>query len=210
MAVLDYIRDPKEIYANSFAIVRKETALNDLPEIMHDVAIRLIHSCGMPDILEDLRYSDGAIQAGRAVLNTGAAIFCDVEMVRAGIIPRLLPDDCRVQCTLNNEGVSDHALMVGNTRSAAAVDYWGDDLAGSVVVIGNAPTALFRLLERLEDGAPKPALIIGAAVGFVGAVESKQALIANEFGIDYIAISGRRGGSAMASSIVNGLAGGLS
>ncbi|PCH46106.1 MAG: precorrin-8X methylmutase [Hyphomicrobiales bacterium] len=210
MPKLDYIRDPKEIYASSFAIVRAESALGDLPEDMNDVAIRLIHSCGMPDILDDLQYSDEAVQSGGSALKAGATIFCDVEMVRAGIISRLLPEKCRVVCTLNDERVVDHAKDIANTRSAAAVDFWGEDLLGSVVVIGNAPTALFRLLERVQQGAFKPALIIGAPVGFVGAAESKRALVSNDFGLEYIAISGRRGGSAMASAIVNGLAGGLS
>ena len=209
MSVFDYITDPAEIYRQSFSIVETEAGLERLPASMRPVATRLIHSCGMVDVVDDLEFSEGAADAGVNALRQGCAIFTDVEMVKSGIIQRLLPSNNPVICTLNNEGVSDHAKTINNTRSAAAVDFWDDRLAGSVVVVGNAPTALFRILERISEGAPKPALIIGIPVGFVGAIESKQALGANRSDIAFITVHGRRGGSAMASSVINALAGGL-
>lgn len=204
----DYVRDPAEIYRQSFAKVEAEAPLDALPGSMRPVAIRLIHSCGMIDVVDDLAFSDHAVEAGAAALAEGAPIYTDVEMVKSGIIERFLPARNSIICTLNQPQVPDHAKTIGNTRSAAAVDLW-DKLGGSVVVIGNAPTALFRLLERLNDGAPKPALVIGIPVGFIGAVESKQALAAANMGFEFITVHGRRGGSAMASSVVNALAGGL-
>lgn len=209
MAAYDYIRDPAEIYRQSFSLVEAESGLDRLPEDMRLVATRLIHSCGMVDIVDDLEFSGNAVVAGQKALVDGAAVFTDVEMVKSGIITRLLPTGNELICTLNNEQVDEHAKMIGNTRSAAAVDFWDERLGGAIVAIGNAPTALFRLLERIEDGAPKPALIIGIPVGFVGAVESKQALAANCSGLEFITVHGRRGGSAMASSVANALAGGL-
>lgn len=208
MSVADYIKDPAEIYRQSFATVEHEARLDDLPSDMLPVATRLIHSCGMVDVIDDLAFSELAIKNGKAALLSGYPIYTDVEMVKAGIIERLLPANNELICTLNDERVSDHAKEIGNTRSAAAVDFW-NDLSGSIVVIGNAPTALFRLLERIEEGTSKPALVIGIPVGFIGAVESKQALSANASGLDFITVHGRRGGSAMASSVVNALAGGL-
>ena len=213
-----YIHDPAEIYRQSFDTVRNEASLDQLAGgekgDMAEVAIRLIHACGMPDIVSDLRYHTKAVQAGRTALNTGAPILADAEMVAAGIIRSRLPADNKVICTLNDDRTPAHAKEIGNTRSAAAVDYWMDHMDGAVVVIGNAPTALFRLLELLLDGAPKPAVILGFPVGFIGAAESKQVLA--DFGtkfdydIPFMTLLGRRGGSAIASASVNALAGGLS
>ncbi|MGB7432723.1 MAG: precorrin-8X methylmutase, partial [Ahrensia sp.] len=176
---------------------------------MAKVATRLIHACGMVDIVDDLAFSDGAAEAGIEALQSGSAIYCDVEMVRAGIITRHLTEASEVACTLNDDRVANHAQAIANTRSAAAVDLWAR-LDGSICVIGNAPTALFRLLERMDEGHGQPALIIGIPVGFVGAVESKAELATNPRGAHFITVHGRRGGSAMASSVVNALAAGLS
>ncbi|MHA7971004.1 precorrin-8X methylmutase [Rhizobium sp. CAU 1783] len=206
---LDYIRDPAEIYRQSFETIRAEADLSRFAGGMEKLAIRLIHACGMTDLSGDIALSDGAFEAGAAALAGGAPVLCDVEMVRHGIIRRLLPAQNEVLCLLNDERVRPKAVEIGNTRSAAQVDLWDDSLAGAVVAIGNAPTALFRLLERLDAGAPKPALILGFPVGFVGAAESKDALIADSRGVPFIAVRGRRGGSAMASAAVNAVAGGL-
>jgi len=209
VVAFDYIRDPAEIYRQSFSIVNSESRLDQLPVNIKPVATRLVHSCGMIDVIDDLGFSEGAVTAGQEALKRGCAIFTDVEMVKAGVIERLLPASNEVICTLNMDGVPAHAGVIANTRSAAAVDFWDDRLDGSVVVIGNAPTALFRILERVAEGVPRPALIIGIPVGFVGAIESKQALGENTSGLEFITVHGRRGGSAMASSVVNALAGEL-
>ena len=206
---MDYIRDPQEIYRRSFAIVEEEAALADLPAEMRPIAIRIIHACGMVDAVGDLVWSEGAVAAGRKALGEGCKIFTDVEMVKAGIITRYLPEDVETICTLNDQQTPALAKTIGNTRSAAGVDLWGEALAGSIVVIGNAPTALFRLLELLDDGAPKPALILGFPVGFVGAAESKDELAINPRGCEFITLKGRRGGSAIASAAVNGLTNGI-
>ena len=206
----DYIRQPAEIYRQSFAIVQAEAGLDRLPPEadMEAVATRLIHACGMVDVVDDLAFSLGAVAAGKAALQRGAAVFCDVEMVRSGIIASRLPANNDLICTLNDASVPDHAKSIDNTRSAAAVDLW-DGLDGAVVAIGNAPTALFRLLENIDLHGIKPALVLGLPVGFVGAAESKEALA--EFGgdLEFITVHGRRGGSAMASAVVNALAAGL-
>ena len=202
-----YIHDPAEIYCRSFATVRAEADLDALPADIADVAVRLIHACGMPDIIGDLRYSPNAGNAGRDALNGGAPILVDAEMVAAGIIRARLAANNPVICTLNDPRTPDHAKAIGNTRSAAAVDFWQEQLAGAVVVIGNAPTALFRLLELLLEGAQKPALILGFPVGFIGAAESKQALADFGHNIPFMTLLGRRGGSAIASASVNALAG---
>jgi precorrin-8X/cobalt-precorrin-8 methylmutase len=206
---LDYIRDPAEIYRQSFATIREEASLDRFPTVLQPLVIRLIHACGMVDLADDIRWSDGAFEAGAAALEKGAPVLVDVEMVRHGVIRRLLPAENEILCLLNDERVRPKADEIGNTRSAAQVDLWDEHLAGAVVAIGNAPTALFRLLERIDAGAPKPAIILGFPVGFVGATESKDELIANSRGVPYIAVRGRRGGSAMASAAVNALAGGL-
>jgi len=203
----DYLRDPVEIYRRSFAAIRAEADLAQLPTDLEVVAVRLIHACGMPDIADDLVASDGAVAAGKAALTAGASVLVDSNMVAAGIIRARLPAENAVICALDDPTVADRARAVGTTRSAAAVELWQDHLEGAVVAIGNAPTALFRLLELIADGAPRPALVLGFAVGFVGAAESKDALIGFGDGLDYIAVRGRRGGSAMAAAAVNALAG---
>ncbi len=203
-----YEKDPAAIYARSFAIVRDEAALDRLPAGVQDVAVRLIHACGMVDIVDDLAFSDDVVSSVRAALAAGAPVLCDVEMVGAGIIRRYLPDS-PVVVTLNDARVPELARRLGTTRSAAAVELWRDHIEGAVVAIGNAPTALFHLLENLDRGWPKPAAILGFPVGFVGAAESKAELAADPRGVPFLALHGRRGGSALASAAVNGLAAGL-
>jgi precorrin-8X/cobalt-precorrin-8 methylmutase len=204
--MLDYIRDGQEIYRRSFATIRAEADLGAIPPDMEKLAVRVIHACGMVDIVSDLAFSPGAGAAGRAALQAGAPILCDARMVAEGITRPRLPANNRVICTLHDDGVPDLARTLGNTRSAAALEHWREYLEGSVVVIGNAPTALFYLLEMLDAGAPKPALIIGMPVGFIGAAESKDALAADSRGVPYVVVRGRRGGSAMAVAAVNALA----
>ncbi len=204
-----YIRDPAKIYEKSFEIIGKEADLTRVPNQMRDIAVRLIHACGMVDIVDDLSFSQDCIQAGTGALSGGAAIICDVEMVRHGIIQSNLDAGNEVLCAVAKDDARTHALEIGNTRSAAAMDLLKSMLGGSVVVIGNAPTALFRLLELIDAGADKPALVIGMPVGFVGATESKDALIADSRGVPYITVRGRRGGSAMACATLNALAAGL-
>jgi precorrin-8X/cobalt-precorrin-8 methylmutase len=207
--VIDYIRDPAKIYQQSFEIVRRETDLSSLPSEMRDVAIRLIHACGMTDIVHDLAFSTGAVEAGQAALEMGAPVICDVEMVKHGVITRHLTAGNEVLCAVATDAARSRADEIGNTRSAAAIDLLQDRLEGAIMVIGNAPTALFRVLELVDEGVPRPALIIGMPVGFVGAAESKEALMTNQGGIPHICICGRRGGSAMASATLNALAAGL-
>ncbi|MBF5095235.1 precorrin-8X methylmutase [Azospirillum sp. INR13] len=202
----DYIRDGAAIYRQSFATIRAEADLSAIPDDLKPVAVRVIHACGMVDAAQDLLFSADVGTAARAALRSGAPILCDSEMVAHGVTRARLPADNAVVCTLRDAAVPDLAKTIGNTRSAAALDLWGDRLGGSVVAIGNAPTALFYLLEMLAAGAPKPAAILGFPVGFVGAMESKEALAENPFGVPYLAIRGRRGGSAMAAAAVNALA----
>ncbi|MBT5894531.1 MAG: precorrin-8X methylmutase, partial [Rhodospirillaceae bacterium] len=197
-AAYDYLRDPGAIYQRSFEIVRAEADFSRLPENLHDVAVRLIHACGMTDLPNDLAWDGDPAAAGRSALRSGAPILVDVEMVRHGIIDRALPAQNRIICSLNDDGVREEAQTRGDTRSATAVERWRDDLAGAVVCIGNAPTALFRLLELLRDGAASPAVILGFPVGFVGAAESKEALATARLGIPFLTLRGRRGGSAIA------------
>jgi len=204
--VYDYIRDPEEIYRQSFATIHEEADLSGLPEDLQPVALRLIHTTGQPELLESFAFSPGAGMVGRDAIARGVTILADVEMVGAGVTRRFLSKPDQVVCALNNPEVPALAKTLETTRSAAALDLWADHLDGAVVAIGNAPTALFRLLELLDDGAPKPALIIGMPVGFVGAVESKDALIASTHNIPYITMRGRRGGSALAAATVNALA----
>lgn len=204
-----YERDPQAIYAQSFAIVREEARLDRFPPAMRPVMTRLIHACGMVEIADRLSFSPQAAAVGHAALQAGGPVLCDCEMVGAGIIRRYLPAENEVIVTLNDPSVPESAQQIGNTRSAAAVELWRDRLAGSVVAIGNAPTALFHLLELLEQGWPKPAIILGFPVGFVGAAESKAELARDPRGCDFIALRGRRGGSAIASAAVNALAAGL-
>jgi precorrin-8X/cobalt-precorrin-8 methylmutase len=202
----DYIRDPAEIYRVSRATALAETDLSGVAEDLAEVALRLVHACGDPAVIAGLVASPGAGEAGRRALREGATVLADTEMVAHGIIRTALPGANRVRCTLNEPGVAECARAEGITRSAAAVDLWRDGLAGAVVAIGNAPTALFRLIELLEEGAPRPALIVAMPVGFVGAAESKEALIDSGFGVPFIVLAGRRGGSALAAATVNALA----
>lgn len=204
--MLDYIRDGQAIYRASFATIRAETDLSAIPADLEKLAVRVIHACGMTDVIDDLVFSPGAGTAGRSALSQGAAILCDARMVAEGITRARLPADNRVICTLNDPSVPERARALGNTRSAAALELWQPDLEGSVVVIGNAPTALFHLLDMLDAGAPKPALILGFPVGFIGAAESKALLAADSRGVPFVALRGRRGGSAMAAAAVNALA----
>ncbi|MDO8608446.1 MAG: precorrin-8X methylmutase [Phaeospirillum sp.] len=201
-----WINDPAEIYRQSFATIRTESDLDRIPADLTDLAIRVTHACGMTDIIADLAWSDGAGAIGRAALAAGKPILVDAEMVAHGIIRNRLKAGNAVVCTLA-EASAAAARAAGATRSALAVECWGDRLDGAVVAIGNAPTALFRLLELIAAGGPRPALILGFAVGFVGAVECKDALIAS--GLPHVALRGRRGGSAMAAAAVNALSGGL-
>lgn len=209
MTVRPYEKNPSAIYEMSFATVRQEARLDRFGPGMEALAIRLIHACGMVEVADRLAFSGGAYAAGHAALQAGAPIFCDCEMVGAGIIRRYLPQDNEVIVTLNDPRVPGIAAGIGNTRSAAAVELWAERLEGAVVAIGNAPTALFHLLELLDEGAPRPALILGFPVGFVGAAESKAELADNPRGCNFVALRGRRGGSAMASAAVNALAAGL-
>ena len=204
-----YEKDPSAIYAQSFATVRAEARLERFAPDMQPLVTRLIHSCGMIEVADRLAYSPKAAQAGHAALVAGAPILCDCEMVGAGIIRRYLPAQNDVIVTLNDPTVPTRAAAIGNTRSAAAVELWENHVEGAVVAIGNAPTALFHLLEMLDAGWPKPAVILGFPVGFIGAAESKAELATNPRGCDYVALRGRRGGSAMASAAVNALAAGL-
>ena len=199
---MDYLRDPAAIYRRSFEIIRAETDFSQLPPDAEPIATRIIHACGMPDIAPDLRISSDFVTAAQGALAAGTTVLVDVEMVRHGIIDKQL----NVICTLNDPRAREVGLATGNTRSAAAVEFWRDHRAGSIAVIGNAPTALFALLEMIDAGAPKPAAIVGFPVGFVGAAESKDELHANPRGIPYAALLGRRGGSAMAASVINALA----
>ncbi len=207
--MFDYIRDPAEIYEKSFAMVRAEADLAGLEDGDAAVAVRLIHACGQPAIAQDLVFGAGAVSVGRAALAGGATVLVDAEMVALGIIRDRLAAKNDIVCTLNEDGIREAAESQNTTRSAAAVDLWGDRLDGAVVAIGNAPTALFRLLELLETGASRPALICGFAVGFVGAVESKDALIrcASKWNIPFITLKGRLGGSALAAACINALVG---
>ena len=204
--MLDYIRDGNEIYQKSFATIRAEADLSILPQDLEVVAVRLIHACGMTDIIKDLGYSEDVVKIGRAALKNGANILCDAQMVANGVTRKRLPANNSVICTLNEPEVPELAKTIGNTRSAAAMELWRSHIEGSIVAIGNAPTALFRLLEMLDQGLPKPAVILGFPVGFVGAIESKAALAANSRGVPFLTIHGRRGGSAMAAAALNALA----
>ena len=208
--MLDYIRDGNEIYRKSFATIRSEANLSILPPDLEVVAVRLIHSCGMTDIVNDLAYSENVVQIARDALKNGAKILCDAQMVANGITRKRLPANNPVICTLNEPEVLELAKQIGNTRSAAAMELWRSHIEGAVVAIGNAPTALFRLLEMLDEmldqGLPKPAVILGFPVGFVGAIESKAALAENSRGVPFLTIHGRRGGSAMCAAALNALA----
>lgn len=201
----DYIRDGAEIYRRSFAIIRAEADLGRFDTVEERVAVRIIHACGMPEIVHDIAMSETFARDARQALRDGAPILCDAKMVANGITRSRLPAGNDVVCTLDDPAVPELARTMGNTRSAAAMELWRDRLAGAVVAIGNAPTSLFRLLEMLDAGAPKPAAVIGLPVGFVGAMESKEALAADGR-VPFLIVRGRKGGSAMAVAAVNALA----
>jgi precorrin-8X/cobalt-precorrin-8 methylmutase len=200
-----YIRDGATIYARSFAIIRAESDLARFSRLEERVAVRIIHACGMVEVARDIAFSPDFATRGIAALVAGAPILCDARMVADGVTRSRLSADNEVICTLHDPRVPDIAVKIGNTRTAAAMDLWGDRLNGAVVVIGNAPTALFRLLELIDAGAPRPAAIIGMPVGFVGAAESKDALAARK-DLDWAIVRGRKGGSAMAAAALNALA----
>lgn len=202
---MSYLRDPDAIYAQSFATIRAEANLAALPPALHDTAIRMIHACGMPDLAADIVGTADIVEATREALISGAPILCDCEMVRSGVIRRLLPKDTELLLTLKHPDVPALAERLGTTRSAAAVELWRERLAGAVVLIGNAPTALFHLLEMLAAGAPKPASIIAAPVGFVGAAESKAQLAEADHGVPFVTVLGRRGGSAITAAALNAM-----
>jgi precorrin-8X/cobalt-precorrin-8 methylmutase len=204
----DYLRDPVAIYRRSFDLIREEADFSRLPKELHPIALRLVHAIADPTILADLVWSDGAVAAGQMALARGAPVLVDAQMVAYGIIRARLPAGNVVTCLLDDPAVLALSRQRKTTRSAAALELWVPLLDGAIVAIGNAPTALFRLLELIEDGAPLPALVLGFPVGFVGAAESKAALAANRLGIAYLALAGRRGGSALAAAAVNALAGG--
>jgi precorrin-8X/cobalt-precorrin-8 methylmutase len=206
MIGLDYERDGAEIYRQSFATIRSEADLADLPPDVSQVAVRMIHACGMVDLVQDLAWSANVVADARRALQAGAPILCDAEMVAAGVTRKRLPASNEVICGLKDPSVPYLAEQLNTTRSAAALDLWMDKLGGSVVAIGNAPTALFRLLELIADGAPRPAAVLGIPVGFVGAAESKQELARNTLGLEYLVVHGRRGGSAITAAAVNAIA----
>lgn len=202
---MDYLKDPDAIYAKSFAAIRAETDFGAMPADIAGIAERMIHACGMVDLVRDIVFSSDVAHAAAGALSSGASVIADCEMVRSGIIPSLLPAGNEVICRLNDDGVDVQARKERTTRSAAQVALWQPVLAGSVVVVGNAPTALFALLEALDGGAPKPAAILAMPVGFVGAAEAKAALAADPRGVPFLTLQGRRGGSAIASAALNAL-----
>ncbi|WP_367138596.1 MULTISPECIES: precorrin-8X methylmutase [Streptomyces] len=204
--VFDYDKDGASIYRQSFATIRAEADLGGLPPDVGRVAVRMIHACGMTDLVKDLAYSPGVVAAARAALLAGAPILCDANMVASGVTRKRLPADNEVLCTLADPAVPELAQRMGTTRSAAALELWRDKLDGAVVAVGNAPTALFRLLEMVAGGAPRPAAVLGIPVGFIGAAESKDALAASPLGLEYLVVRGRRGGSAMAAAAINAIA----
>ena len=202
----DYIRDGDAIYRQSFAIIRAEADLSRFATDEAEVAVRMIHACGQVEAAQHIAFGNGVVAAARAALIAGAPILCDAAMVAHGVTRARLPADNEVICTLRDQRVPALAQTLGTTRSAAALELWSDKLAGSVVAIGNAPTALYRLLEMLDAGAPKPAAILGIPVGFVGAAESKDALAAGPHGVPWLIVRGRIGGSAMTAAAINALA----
>jgi len=204
--VHEYEKNGVEIYRRSFATIRAQADLSRFSPEESQVAVRMIHACGMVDLVDDIAFSPGAVLQARAALQSGAPILCDVQMVASGISLRRLPADNDVICTLSNPGVADLALEMGNTRTAASVELWRDRLDGAVIAIGNAPTALFHLLELLRDIDIRPAAVLGIPVGFIGAAESKQALVDNVLGLSYVVVHGRRGGSAITCGALNAIA----
>ena len=204
--MLDYIRDAAEIYRQSFATIRAEADLTPFPEDVARVVVRLIHTCGQVDVTEHVAFTPGVVAATHTALLAGAPILCDSSMVAAGITAARLPAGNEVVSLVADPRAPELAQLSGNTRSAAGVELWADRLAGAVVAIGNAPTALFRLLELVDSGVPGPVSVLGGPVGFVGSAQSKQELIDRPRGIEYLVVQGRRGGSAMAAAAVNAIA----
>lgn len=204
--MLDYIRDAAEIYRQSFATIRAEANLDGFPADVARVAVRLIHTCGQVDLTEHVAYTDAVVAATHAALVAGAPILCDSSMVAAGITAARLPARNDVVSLVADPRAADLAARLGTTRSAAGVQLWADRMAGAVLAIGNAPTALFRLLDLIDEGMPAPVSVLGGPVGFVGSAQSKDELIANPRGMDYLVVRGRRGGSAMAAAAVNAIA----
>nr|WP_222618769.1 precorrin-8X methylmutase [Nakamurella sp. PAMC28650] len=202
----DYVTDGAQIYLRSFATIRRETDMSGLPAAAEKLAVRMVHATGQIDLVADLRVHPDLVPAARAALESGAPIFTDANMVASGITRARLPAANDVICLLRDPRVPELARRWDTTRSAAAVSLWGERLAGAVVAIGNAPTALFHLLEMISAGGPRPAVIVGIPVGFIGAMESKEALLQHESGIPYVVVRGRRGGSALAAAAVNALA----
>ncbi|MFF0713961.1 precorrin-8X methylmutase [Streptomyces bauhiniae] len=201
-----YEKDGAAIYRQSFATIRAEADLAGLPDDIGQVAVRMIHACGMVDLVRDLSWTPEVVARAREALRAGAPILCDVQMVASGVTRKRLPAGNDVLCTLSDPAVPELAAKLGTTRSAAAMELWRDRLDGAVVAVGNAPTALFRLLEMIEEGAPRPAAVIGVPVGFVGAAESKDALAAHPAGLENLIVRGRRGGSAIAAAALNAIA----
>lgn len=201
----DYIRDGAEIYRQSFATIRAESDLSGVPTDAEGVVVRMIHACGQTDLTEDVRVSAGAVGAARSALAAGAPILCDATMVASGVTRSRLPADNEVLCFLGDPRTWQLATELATTRTAAALELWRPMLAGSVVAIGNAPTALFALLEMIDAGAPRPAVVVGAPVGFIGAAESCTALDARD-DLEYVTVLGRRGGSAITAAAINALA----
>jgi precorrin-8X/cobalt-precorrin-8 methylmutase len=204
--VLDYIRDAAEIYRQSFATIRAEADLDRFPTDVSRVVVRLIHTCGQVDVADHVAYTDDVVTRAHRALAAGAPILCDSSMVAAGITAARLPAANEVVSLVADPRAPEVAARTGNTRSAAGVELWADRLDGAVVAIGNAPTALFRLLELVDDGVPPPAAVLGGPVGFVGSAQSKQELIDRPRGMAYLMVTGRRGGSAMAAAAVNAIA----
>jgi precorrin-8X/cobalt-precorrin-8 methylmutase len=200
----EYEKDGAEIYRQSFATIRAEADLATLPADIAHVAVRMIHACGQVDLVYDLAYSPAVVQRARDALNAGAPILCDAQMVASGVTRRRLPKDNDVVCALDDPRTPALAAVRRTTRTAAALELWGDRLEGAVVAIGNAPTALFHLLEMVAAGAPRPAAVLGIPVGFIGAAESKEALAASD--LEYLVVRGRRGGSAITAAAVNAIA----
>jgi precorrin-8X/cobalt-precorrin-8 methylmutase len=200
-----YVRDGAEIYRRSFATIRAEADLSGLPADVATVAVRMIHACGQVDLVDDLAFSPGVVAAARTALESGAPILCDAQMVASGVTRARLPAGNDVVCTLRDPRVPALAAELDTTRSAAALELWRDRLDGAVVAIGNAPTALFHLLDMLDAGAPRPAAVVGIPVGFIGAAESKDALAAHG-NLEYLVVRGRRGGSAITAAALNALA----
>jgi precorrin-8X/cobalt-precorrin-8 methylmutase len=202
--VYEYEKDGAEIYRQSFATIRAEADLDRLPADLAQVVVRMIHACGQVDLVDDVAFSPAVVDRAREALNAGAPVLCDAQMVASGITRRRLPKDNDVVCTLNHPRTPSLAADLGTTRTAAALELWGDRLDGAVVAIGNAPTALFHLLETVAAGGPRPAAVIGIPVGFIGAAESKDALAASD--LEFLVVRGRRGGSAITAAAVNAIA----